>query len=78
MTINTLLFKHKNLYTMFRLIKLFLINCLILLTLIICVDLIFGYWFKEYNFGPQLRGKRIQKISEFMLGSKIKKKTILK
>ena len=47
---------------MLRLIKLFLINFLVLLALIICGDLIFGYWFKDYNFGPELRGKRIQKI----------------
>ena len=47
---------------MLKLIKLFLINLIILLLLIICSDLILGYWFKDYNFGPQLRGKRIQKI----------------
>ncbi len=29
---------------------------------IIIAELFFGYWFKEYNFGPELRGKRIQKI----------------
>lgn len=48
--------------TMLKLIRLFLINLIILLLLIICSDLILGYWFKDYNFGPQLRGKRIQKI----------------
>lgn len=47
---------------MFKHTKLILINIAVYLTLIICSDLIFGYWFKEYNFGPQLRGKRIQKI----------------
>ena len=47
---------------MLKLIKLFLINLIVLLFLIICSDLILGYWFKDYNFGPQLRGKRIQKI----------------
>jgi len=45
-----------------RLIKLFLVNSIILFTLIVGADLIFGYWFKDYNFGPELRGKRIQKI----------------
>ena len=47
---------------MSKLLKLFLINIIVLLTLITTSDLIFGYWFKDYNFGPQLRGKRIQKI----------------
>ncbi|WP_023648937.1 hypothetical protein [Candidatus Pelagibacter ubique] len=45
-----------------KLIKLFSINLIVFLFLIICSDLIFGYWFNDYNFGPQLRGKRIQKI----------------
>ena len=45
-----------------RILKLTLINIMVFLILIICSDLIFGYWFKDYNFGPQLRGKRIQKI----------------
>ena len=43
-------------------LKLTLINIVVFLILIICSDLIFGYWFKGYNFGPQLKGKRIQKI----------------
>ena len=47
---------------MYRLIKLFLVNSIIFFTLIVGVDLIFGYWLKDYNFGPELRGKRIQKI----------------
>ena len=47
---------------MFKYTKVVLINVCVYLTLIIGSDLIFGYWFKEYNFGPQLRGKRIQKI----------------
>ena len=47
---------------MFKHTKLFFINITVYLILIICSDLVFGYWFKDYNFGPQLRGKRIQKI----------------
>ena len=30
--------------------------------MIILIELTFGYWFDEYNFGPEMRGKRIQKI----------------
>lgn len=48
---------------MFKTIKIFLINLIALLILIIFIDLVFGYWFKDYNFGPQLRGKRVQNIT---------------
>ena len=47
---------------MFKVFKLFLINIAVFFSLIICIELIFGYWFQDYNFGPELRGKRIQKI----------------
>tara|TARA_B100000989_G_scaffold295915_1_gene278000 strand:- start:2406 stop:3449 length:1044 start_codon:yes stop_codon:yes gene_type:complete len=47
---------------MFRVIKIILINLTVLLSLIVLIELIFGYWFKDYNFGPELRGKRMQKI----------------
>ncbi|WP_440924063.1 SGNH/GDSL hydrolase family protein [Candidatus Pelagibacter sp.] len=47
---------------MFRVIKIILINLTILLSLVVLIELIFGYWFKDYNFGPELRGKRMQKI----------------
>ena len=57
-----ILFYSFNFLMMFKYTKVVLINVCVYLTLIIGSDLIFGYWFKEYNFGPQLRGKRIQKI----------------
>ena len=47
---------------MFRVIKIFLINLTVLFSLVVFIELIFGYWFKDYNFGPELRGKRMQKI----------------
>ena len=47
---------------MFKVIKIFLINLTVLFSLVVFIELIFGYWFKDYNFGPELRGKRMQKI----------------
>ena len=47
---------------MSKILKLTFINIIVFLVFVIFSDLIFGYWFKDYNFGPQLRGKRIQKI----------------
>ena len=47
---------------MLKIFKLYLINIAVFFSLIICIELIFGYWFQDYNFGPELRGKRIQKI----------------
>jgi len=45
-----------------KLIKLVFSNFLIFSILILFIDLIFGYWFQDYNFGTNMRGKRIQKI----------------
>ena len=39
-----------------------IIYFIILSILIILTELTFGYWLDEYNFGPEMRGKRIQKI----------------
>ena len=45
-----------------KIVKIIFINLTLFLSLIIAIDLIFGYWFDNYNFGPNMRGKRIQKI----------------
>ena len=47
---------------MSKIIKLLLSNFLIISILILFIELIFGYWFQDYNFGTNMRGKRIQKI----------------
>ena len=47
---------------MSKLTKLLLPNLLIFSILILFIELIFGYWFQDYNFGPNMKGKRIQKI----------------
>ena len=45
-----------------KIFKIISINSIIFFFIIICVDLIFGYWLDDLNFGPNMRGKRIQKI----------------
>tara|TARA_B100000902_G_C27224117_1_gene871241 strand:- start:121 stop:1170 length:1050 start_codon:yes stop_codon:yes gene_type:complete len=45
-----------------KVIKIFFINISFFTFLIVCIDLTFGYWFDDYNFGPNMRGKRVQKI----------------
>ena len=47
---------------MYKLTKILFLNFLIFSILILIFDLIFGYWFQDYNFGTNMRGKRIQKI----------------
>jgi len=45
-----------------KVLKIIIVNFLVFFFLFILVEIIFGYWFKEYNFGHQMRGKRMQKI----------------
>ena len=45
-----------------KVIKIIFINLFFFIFLIVSIDLTFGYWFNDYNFGPNMRGKRIQKI----------------
>lgn len=52
---NTRKFVKKNL-------KVISINFIIFFLLIILIELFFGYWFSELNFGQHMRGKRVQKI----------------
>ena len=47
---------------MYKLLKLLFINLAVILILIVSIDIIFGYWFDKNNFGPNMRGKRVQKI----------------
>ena len=39
-----------------------IVYSIILTILIVIIEILFGYWFDQYNFGPDMRGKRIQKI----------------
>ena len=45
-----------------KLFKIIFYNIFVLLVFILIIEIIFGYWFKELNFGPNMRGKRVQKI----------------
>ena len=45
-----------------KLTKIIIFNFLVLISLILLIELFFGFWFDEFNFGPHMRGKRIQKI----------------
>ena len=47
---------------MSKLFKIIFYNIFVLLVFILTIEIFFGYWFKEFNFGPDMRGKRIQKI----------------
>ena len=47
---------------MIKILKLTLYNLLFFLVTIAIIELIFGYWFDKNNFGPNMRGKRVQKI----------------
>jgi|TARA_B110000438_G_C15753340_1_gene624012 lysophospholipase L1-like esterase len=40
--------------------KIFFTNFLILFSFIVLVELIFGYWFDKYNFGPYMREHRMK------------------
>ena len=42
-----------------KFVKIIILN---LFFLFLLVEIIFGYWFEEYNFGPQMRGRRMQKF----------------
>ena len=39
-----------------------IVYSIILIILVVIIEVSFGYWFDRYNFGPDMRGKRIQKI----------------
>ena len=43
-------------------IKILLTNLLFFLIFFIIIELIFGYWFEKYNFGPYMREHRLKKI----------------
>ena len=43
-------------------LKLFFTNIFFFIIFIIVVELIFGYWFEKYNFGPYMREHRLKKI----------------
>tara|TARA_B100001063_G_C16770068_1_gene561044 strand:+ start:2088 stop:3140 length:1053 start_codon:yes stop_codon:yes gene_type:complete len=47
---------------MYKFFKISFINLIILSFLVGVIEIFFGYWFDEYNFGPEMRGKRIQKV----------------
>ena len=47
---------------MYKLLKIFFLNIILFISLIVSFDFVFGYWLNDYNFGPNMRGKRIQKI----------------
>ena len=47
---------------MSKFFKIIFYNIFVLLVFILTIEIFFGYWFKEFNFGPDMRGKRIQKI----------------
>lgn len=44
-----------------KVFKIFFYQILLLFTLLICTEIFMGYWFDNHNFGPQMRGKRMQK-----------------
>lgn len=48
---------------MYRYFKVILINLLVLLSLSLIIELTFGYWFDEENFGPHLREHRMRKTA---------------
>ena len=39
-----------------------IVYTIILSILVIIVEFSFGYWFDEYNFGPDMRGKEFKKL----------------
>ena len=43
-------------------IKILSTNLLFFLIFLIMIELIFGYWFEKYNFGPYMREHRLKKI----------------
>tara|TARA_A100001011_G_scaffold167312_1_gene176125 strand:+ start:1335 stop:2390 length:1056 start_codon:yes stop_codon:yes gene_type:complete len=44
-----------------NIIKIIFFNTIILFTLVLVSELFFGYWFDKYDFGIDMRGKRIEK-----------------
>ena len=52
--------------------KLISINLIFFFIFIIFIELIFGYWFEKYNFGPYLREHRLKKIPYQMTYGNIK------
>jgi lysophospholipase L1-like esterase len=44
-----------------RISKILFTNVVIIFSLILIIEIFFGYWFEKYEFGPYLRDKRIQK-----------------
>ncbi len=55
-----------------KVLKVVLINIFIILTTIIFIELIFGYWFDEDNLGPYMREHRMKKV-EYSLNYNNKK-----
>tara|TARA_Y100001958_G_C21179131_1_gene509363 strand:- start:182 stop:1234 length:1053 start_codon:yes stop_codon:yes gene_type:complete len=47
---------------MYKFFKISFINLIIFSFLVVVAEIFFGYWFDEYNFGPEMRGKRMQKV----------------
>ena len=45
---------------MSKLLKPLVTNLLILISFVVFVELIFGYWFEKYNFGPYVREHRMK------------------
>ena len=43
-------------------LKLIFLNFIFFFLFIIIIELIFGYWFEKYNFGPYLREHRLKKV----------------
>ena len=51
-------------YNFFKYLKISLYNLLIFISLIVFIEIIFGYWFKKNNFGIHMRAER-NKVSKF-------------
>ncbi len=43
-------------------LKVISINFLVLLSLVVVIELFFGYWFEQYNLGPYMREHRMKKV----------------
>ena len=43
-------------------IKILFINSFIFLICLLVIEIIFGYWFSEFNLGPYMREHRLKKV----------------
>ncbi len=54
-----------------KIFKIFFFNLFFLFSILVIIELIFGMWFEKINFGPDMRGKRLQKIIYYHQNNKI-------